>query len=166
MKTKWLSIVEKLDYAFQPIIHSHSGKIFAVEALLRNVEKIPKLDNIHSLFDLAFKDDYLYQLDLLLRDKAIEKYSKIDIENLQLFYNLDNRIIYTKNYTKGNTKKILSKYNLDKNVICYELSERGSLIEQDALIDMIQTYKSSDYCIAIDDFGVGVSGLKLLYFLG
>jgi diguanylate cyclase (GGDEF)-like protein len=164
MKTKWLSIVEKLDYAFQPIIHSHSGKIFAVEALLRNVEKIPKLDNIHSLFDLAFKDDYLYQLDLLLRDKAIEKYSKIDIENLQLFYNLDNRIIYTKNYTKGNTKKILSKYNLDKNVICYELSERGSLIEQDALIDMIQTYKSSDYCIAIDDFGVGVSGLKLLYF--
>ena len=164
MKTKWLSIVEKLDYAFQPIIHSNSGKIFAVEALLRNVEKIPKIDNIHALFDLAFKDDYLYQFDLMLREKAIEKYSNIDIENLQLFYNLDNRIIYTKSYSKGNTKKILSKYNLDKNVICYELSERGSIVEQNALIDMIQTYKSSDYCIAIDDFGVGVSGLKLLYY--
>lgn len=164
MKIKWLSIVEKLDYAFQPIIHSHSGKIFAVEALIRNVEKIPNLEQIHDLFDLAYKEDYLYQLDLLLRDKAIEKFAQIDIENLQLFYNLDNRIIYTKSYTKGNTKKILSKYNLDKNVICYELSERGTLIEQNALIEMIQTYKNSDFCIAIDDFGVGVSGLKLLYF--
>ncbi|WP_298753635.1 GGDEF domain-containing protein [uncultured Arcobacter sp.] len=164
MKIKWLSIVEKLDYAFQPIIHSHSGKIFAVEALIRNVEKIPNLEQIHDLFDLAYKEDYLYQLDLLLRDKAIEKFAQIDIENLQLFYNLDNRIIHTKNYSKGNTKKILSKYNFDKNVICYELSERGTLIEQNALVEMIKTYKNSDYCIAIDDFGVGVSGLKLLYF--
>ncbi len=164
MKLKWRSIVEKLDYAFQPIIHSHSGKIFAVEALIRNVEKIPNLEQIHDLFDLAYKEEYLYQLDLLLRDKAIKKFAQIDIENLQLFYNLDNRIIYTKSYSKGNTKKILSKYNLDKNVICYELSERGTLIEQNALIEMIQTYKNSDFCIAIDDFGVGVSGLKLLYF--
>lgn len=164
MKLKWLSIVEKLDYAFQPIIHSHSGKVFAVEALIRNVEKIPNLTQIHDLFDLAYKEDYLYQLDLLLREKAIEKFAQIDIENLQLFYNLDNRIIYTKNYSKGNTKKILRKYNFDKNVICYELSERGTITEQNALIEMIQTYKNSDFCIAIDDFGVGVSGLKLLYF--
>ena len=92
MKIKWLSIVEKLDYAFQPIIHSHSGKIFAVEALVRNVEKIPNLEQIHDLFDLAYKEDYLYQLDLLLRDKAIEKFAQIDIENLQLFYNLDKVI--------------------------------------------------------------------------
>ncbi|WP_419763695.1 MAG: GGDEF domain-containing protein [Arcobacter sp.] len=164
MKLKWLSIVEKLDYAFQPIIHSHSGKIFAVEALIRNVEEIPNLEQIHDLFDMAYKEDFLYQLDLLLRDKAIEKFSQIDIENLQLFYNLDNRIIYTKSYSKGNTKKILNKYGLDKNIICYELSEKGTLAEQDALIKMIQTYKNSDFCIAIDDFGVGVSGLKLLYF--
>ncbi|WP_428026215.1 GGDEF domain-containing protein [Arcobacter sp.] len=164
MKSKWLSIVEKLDYAFQPIIHSHSGKIFAVEALLRNAEKIPKIDDIQGIFDLAFKDDYLYQADLLLRDKAIKKFSEINIENLQLFYNLDNRIIHTKNYSKGNTKKILSKYSLNKNIICYELSEKGTLKEQDALIEMIKTYKSSDFCIAIDDFGIGVSGLKLLYF--
>ena len=29
---------------------------------------------------------------------------------------------------------------------------------------MIQKYKDSGYSIAIDDFGIGVSGLKLLYF--
>jgi len=164
MNKKWTEIIEKLDYAFQPIIHSHTGKIYAVEALIRNVDKIENLHNIHDLFDMAFDSDLLYELDLKLREKAIEKFINIDIENLRLFYNLDNRIIYNKTFCPGNTSKILEKYNLNKNVICFELSEKGTTIEQNALSPMIQTYKKSGYCIAIDDFGIGVSGLKLLYF--
>ena len=158
MTKNWSEIIEKLDYAFQPIIHTHTGKIFAVEALLRNT------NNINAIFDSAFDEDILYEVDLLLREKAIEKFSLIKIENLKLFYNLDNRIIYSKNFSSGNTRKILKKFNLCKNTICFELSEKGSQIEQNALSTMIQTYKKNGYCIAIDDFGIGVSGLKLLYF--
>ncbi|QKJ21552.1 GGDEF domain-containing protein [Poseidonibacter lekithochrous] len=164
MTKKWTKILEKLDYAFQPIIHSHSGKIFAVEALIRNVHKTDYLSNIQSLFDLAFEEDILYEVDLLLREMAIKKFAGIKIENLRLFYNLDNRIIYNKNYSEGNTSKILQKYNLPKSSICFELSEKGTTIEQNALSTMIQNYKKSGYQIAIDDFGIGVSGLKLLYF--
>ncbi|MCG3678695.1 EAL and GGDEF domain-containing protein [Aliarcobacter butzleri] len=160
----WTEIIEKLDYAFQPIIYSHSGKIYAVEALLRNVNEIPGLMSIDDLFDLAFNDDYLYELDLQLREKAISKFAKIKQNNLKLFYNLDNRIIYNKNYSQGNTAKILKKYNLNKDSICFELSEKGTAIEQNALSTMLQRYKESGYKIAIDDFGIGVSGLKLLYF--
>ncbi len=160
----WTEIIEKLDYAFQPIIYSHSGKIYAVEALLRNVHEIPGLMSIDDLFDLAFNDDYLYELDLQLREKAISKFAKIKQSNLKLFYNLDNRIIYNKNYSQGNTAKILKKYNLNKDSICFELSEKGTAIEQNALSTMLQRYKESGYKIAIDDFGIGVSGLKLLYF--
>lgn len=90
----WTEIINKLDYAFQPIIYSHSGKIYAVEALLRNVQQVPGLNSIDDLFNLAFNDDYLYELDLQLREKAISKFSQINIDNLKLFYNLDNRIIY------------------------------------------------------------------------
>lgn len=160
----WTEIIEKLDYAFQPIIYSHSGKIYAVEALLRNVNEIPGVMSIDDLFDLAFNDDYLYELDLQLREKAISKFAKIKQSNLKLFYNLDNRIIYNKNYSQGNTAKILKKYNLNKDSICFELSEKGTAIEQNALSTMLQRYKESGYKIAIDDFGIGVSGLKLLYF--
>ena len=158
MTKNWSTIIQNLDYAFQPIIHTHTGKIFAVEALLRNT------DNINAIFDNAFEEDILYEIDLLLREKAIEKFSLINVENLKLFYNLDNRIIYSKNFSSGNTKQILKKFNLCKNTICFELSEKGSQIEQNALSTMIQTYKNNGYCIAIDDFGIGVSGLKLLYF--
>ncbi len=160
----WTQIIEKLDYAFQPIIYSHSGKIYGVEALIRNVQNIDGLNTIDDLFNLAFNDDFLYELDLQLREKAIKKFSQIKIDNLKLFYNLDNRIIYNKKYSQGNTAKILKEYNLNKDKICFELSEKGTAIEQNALSTMIQKYKQSDYSIAIDDFGIGVSGLKLLYF--
>ncbi len=160
----WNQIIDKLDYAFQPIIHSHTGKIYAVEALIRNVQNISGLNAIDDLFNMAFNDDYLYELDLQLREKAIKKFSEIKIDDLRLFYNLDNRIIYNKNLSSGNTSKILKKYKLNKNVICFELSEKGTAIEQNALSTMIQRYKENGYSIAIDDFGIGVSGLKLLYF--
>ena len=160
----WDEIIDKLDYAFQPIIYAQSGKLYAVEALLRNVQDIPNITTIDDLFDLVFSNDYLYEFDLLLRKKAIKKFANINIPNLKLFYNLDNRIIYNKNYSSGNTQKILTKYNLSKDKIIFELSEKGTSIEQNALSTMLQRYKQSGYSIAIDDFGIGVSGLKLLYF--
>ena len=160
----WDEIIDKLDYAFQPIIYAQSGKLYAVEALLRNVQDIPNITTIDDLFDLVFSNDYLYEFDLLLREKAIKKFANINIPNLKLFYNLDNRIIYNKNYSSGNTQKILTKYNLSKDKIIFELSEKGTSIEQNALSIMLQRYKQSGYSIAIDDFGIGVSGLKLLYF--
>ncbi len=160
----WDEIIDKLDYAFQPIIYAQSGKLYAVEALLRNVQDIPNITTIDDLFDLVFSNDYLYEFDLLLREKAIKKFANINIPNLKIFYNLDNRIIYNKNYSSGNTQKILTKHNLSKDKIIFELSEKGTSIEQNALSTMLQRYKQSGYSIAIDDFGIGVSGLKLLYF--
>ena len=160
----WDQNIDKLDYAFQPIIHSFTGKIYGVEALIRNVQNISGLNAIDDLFNMAFNDDYLYELDLQLREKAIKKFSNIKIEDLKLFYNLDNRIIYNKTFSYGNTSKILKKYKLNKSVICFELSEKGTAIEQNALSTMIQRYKEEGFSIAIDDFGIGVSGLKLLYF--
>lgn len=154
----WEKIIDQLDYAFQPIIYSHTGKLYAVEALLRGVQNANGLTSIDDLFDLAFNDGYLYELDLQLREKAISKFSNLSVENIKLFYNLDNRIIYNKSYSSGNTVNIL------KNSICFELREKGTSIEQNALSTMIQKYKDNGYSIAIDDFGIGVSGLKLLYF--
>ena len=126
----WEQIVSKLDYAFQPIIHSFTGKIYGVEALVRNVQNISGLTTIDDLFNMAFNDDYLYELDLLLREKAVKKFTNIEIDDLKLFYNLDNRIVYNKNLSSGNTSKILKKYKLNKSVICFELSEKGTAIEQ------------------------------------
>ena len=165
MNHHWNNIIHQLDYAFQPIIHTHTGKIYAVEALLRNVQTAAGVSSISDIFDRAFEENTLYHLDIELRYKAIEKFSHIKIEDLKLFYNLDNRIIYhNSNMPSGNTSKILEQFNLKKSTIYFELSEKGTTIEQGAISSMLNKYKTSGYNIAIDDFGIGVSGLKLLYF--
>lgn len=164
MNSKWINILAKLEYSFQAIIDTHTGKLYAVEALLRNVYEAAGTHNIQNLFDNAFEDNVLYEFDLQLRHKAIEKFSNIKIPNLKLFYNLDNRIIYNTNYETGNTLNILKKFNLSKDAIYFELSEKGTMLEQSAMSSMIKHYKTSGFNIVIDDFGIGVSGLKLLYF--
>jgi len=163
LKEKWNDIVAKLDFAFQPIVYVKSGNLYAVEALLRKTDEAGFI-SIFNCFDEAFSDGFLYQFDLALRKKAFEKFSFIPIENIQLFYNLDNRLLYMPDFTHDNTLKILELLALDKNAICFELSERGTLQDPMAITKMVTRYKEAGFTIAIDDFGTGVSGLQLLYF--
>ncbi len=164
LNKKWTDIVSKLDYAFQPIVNVKSGKIYAVEALLRNYHEAGGFYSIFNLFDEAFHDSMLYQLDLELRALALNKFSQIPLENLQMFYNLDNRIMYMPDFTTGNTSNILDNLNFDKKSICFELSERGTLQDPSSITNMITRYKQEGYDIAIDDFGTGIAGLQLLYY--
>jgi len=163
LNDKWNNILEKLDFAFQPIVSIKSGKLFAVEALLRN-HQAGKYDSIFALFDDAYNDGVLYQLDLELRKKALNKFVTIDTQNIQLFYNLDNRLLYMPDFSQGNTSLILEELQLDKKTICFELSERGTLTDAHAISSMVKRYKQEGFDIAIDDFGTGIAGFQLLYY--
>jgi len=163
LNTKWEKILENLDFAFQPIVNTITGKTYGVEALLRNVTEAGGFYSIINCFDEAFNQGILYEFDLQLRQKAIEKYSSLDTNSIQLFFNIDNRLLYMPDYSSGNTEQILEKYNLDKTCMCFELSERGTLQDHNAITSMVNKYKQDGYDIAIDDFGTGVSGLQLLY---
>lgn len=164
LNKKWTDILSKLDYAFQPIVNVKSGKIYALEALLRNFNEAGGFYSIFHLFDEAYSDAMLYQLDLELRKMALKKFAKIEIENLQMFYNLDKRIIYMPDFTTGNTSSILEELNLYKKSICFELSERGSLQDASSITNMVTRYQQEGFDIAIDDFGTGIAGFQLLYY--
>lgn len=163
LPTHWLENLEILDFAFQPILNTNTGKIFAVEALLRNYEDIG-YKSIFALFDDIYKSNLLYAFDILLRNKAIEKFVTIkNYQNIKLFYNLDNRLFEMPDFSKGNTLRMLKNFNLDKQALCFEISERHEISGDGNLEKVIAHYKESGFCIAIDDFGVGYSGYKLLY---
>lgn len=159
----WEQYLNILDVVFQPIINIQSGKIYGVEALLRNFQDIG-FKSIFALFDAVYKEKLLYSFDLALREKAFKKYTEIqDYENIKLFYNLDNRLISMENFSNGNTTKILHKLNIKKENICFEISERHEILGEYELEKMLRHYKSDDFSIAVDDFGIGYSGYKLLY---
>jgi len=164
LNKKWDKIVSKLNFAFQPIVNVKSGKLYAVEALLRDYHEAGGFYSIFNLFDEAYHDGVLYQLDLELRELAIKKFATINIHNIQLFYNIDNRLTYMPDLTYGNTSKVLEKYNFDKRVLCFELSERGTIQDPRSVTNLVNRYKKEGFDIAVDDFGTGISGLQLLYY--
>ncbi len=157
-----LAKIDKLDFAFQPIINTYSGKTFAVEALIRNTHKLG-FNEISDFFDYIYKKNMLFEIDNILREKAFKKYKAIGIKELKLFYNVDNRFFTVKDFKLGTTFELLQRLNIDTNKICFELTEHFKFNDQKLFIDIINKYKEYGYSIAIDDFGTGVSRLHLLY---
>lgn len=155
--------LEVLDVAFQPIVDIHSGAIFGVEALLRGTDTLG-FESIFSFFDRLYEENILYSFDLRLREKVIDKFCMIEgYENLKLFYNLDNRVLEMTDFSKGNTFRLLKRHNLDPKAIVFELSEHNEIINLDHFTKLMHHYADEGFCIAIDDFGIGQSGYKLLY---
>jgi diguanylate cyclase (GGDEF)-like protein len=167
MKTQltqiWLDRLKVLDIAFQPILNINTGRIFAVEALLRNVEDAG-FKSIFSLFDKVYKEGMLYPFDIKLREVAFKKFTTIEnYEKIKLFYNLDNRLFEIPNYSHGNTTRLLTKFNIPKDNLCFEISERHEITQECDISTVLKHYQDEDFGIAIDDFGIGHSGYKLLY---
>lgn len=163
LSKKWLHRLELLDIAFQPILNIHTGKIFAVEALLRNFRDVG-FKSIFEVFDTAYNENILYAFDLKLREKTFQKFTKIkDYENIKLFYNIDNRLFSMPDFTNGNTSKILKNLGIKKENICFEISERHEISDTCSIEKALSHYRDENFCIAIDDFGTGYSGYKLLF---
>lgn len=164
LSEKWNSLVEVADFAFQPIVNIYTGKLYAVEALIRNYESAG-FSTIDCIFDTAFSEKTLYPLDIQLREKAIHKFSLLPFaKNIKLFYNLDNRITMMPDFKSGYTCSILNDYAMETANICFELSEKhqfGNYAGVDKLV--LNLYKQQGYKMAIDDFGVGFSGLQMLF---
>lgn len=159
----WLTNLNTLDIAFQPIVNIHTGRIYAVEALLRNYQDVG-FQSIFALFDAVYNEGILYLFDLALRRKAIHKFTKIkNFQNIKLFYNLDNRLFDTQTFPKGATSPILKEFGVKKENMCFEISERHEICSDFNIRKVLQHYKNENYSIAIDDFGVGYAGYKLLY---
>ncbi|MGA2142470.1 MAG: GGDEF domain-containing protein [Brevinematales bacterium] len=160
---KWMIITSSLDFAFQPIVNTYTGKVFGVEALLRGHLK-NGFESISSVFDQALADDYLVGLDMILLDKAADKFSTLKTqEHIKLFYNIDNRVVQLDGFDREHARTIMKKYSLDPNQLCFEISERHTFDSFEKTKDLLSGIKENFFKIAIDDFGTGFSGFEFLY---
>lgn len=159
----WLSRLDQIDFAFQPIVHPVTGVCFGVEALIRGVEDIG-YGNPHALFDAAFADDLLFIVDVKLREKAIAKFKRIDFhDKLILFYNYDPRILEMPDYRSGITESLMANFDLRPGQICFEINEKYPIDSHEILAGFSRNMKNRGIKIALDDFGSGFAGMELFY---
>jgi len=160
----WSSKLDYLDCAFQALVNMHTGAVYGYEALIRNVEKAG-FESIFSFFDSAFENNVLHALDLRLRQMAQKKFSQMeDYQFTKLFYNLDNRLFERESDSTAPSLDLGEDVNFPAANLCFEISQRHELANITDKAGIISEYRNKGHKIAVDDCGVGFSGLQLLYY--
>lgn len=158
----WSARIEQLDHAFQPIVNVHTGLCYGYEALLRHADRAG-FDSIQAVFDRAFDDGLLAQVECALWDRAIQKFIAVPHHrNVKLFCNADNRGALTQAEHRAATTQRLSELGLS-SALCLEISERHDFNGTAAAAGVPEELTREGFRLAIDDFGRGFSGLELLY---
>jgi diguanylate cyclase (GGDEF)-like protein len=162
MTETWETAVGSLRFAFQPIALSSNGEAYGYEALLRGWKEAGFF-SIGSVFDCAFLDNSLPELDQRLRAMALADFASYAPTGTKLFYNVDNRIFRSADHAIGDTVQIANELGLSASRIVLEISERHELEGNMGFERVITLCREMGFRIAIDDFGSGYAGLKLLH---
>lgn len=150
---------ELVEIYFQPIVSIRSKKIYAFEALTRctyNGVTIPPSE----LFNLAIEKNVSLELDILTRNKSIEKFHKYYLENndLILFLNFESSVINNFDKEKKDYYFIetINKLDIPYKNFMLEIKE-DEISNTEALEEFCSYYKKLGFAIALDDFGTGNS---------
>ena len=152
------NLYNDLTVHFQPIFHVQTGKIFGYEALARH--KTKKI-NTQKLFENAKRDGSIHELDMICRRNALKEASKQGLKNY-LFINVCPETLLNHQHTIGLTDRFADEFNFPKEKIILEITEQTAIENYDLFIKSVFYYKDRGYNIAIDDFGAGFGGPKLL----
>ncbi len=142
--------------AFQPIVDLNNFTTHGYEALVRTVDG----GGAYQVFEAISPDD-VYLLDQACRVKAIELAAKLNLQGY-LSINFMPNAVYEPARCISTTLKTAARVGFPTDKLIFEFTESESVYDTKHLINIINDYRSRGFQTAIDDFGAGYSGLKLL----
>ncbi len=146
----------QFSFAFQPIVDIRNREIISFEALVRG----PRGEPSASVFAQVPHQD-IPRFDEICRRKAINLASRLNIPNC-LNLNLCAQSIFEIDLSITATFQASVQSGIPAERIIFELLETECLTEQRNLVKYLRTIQEFGFATAIDDFGAGYSGLKLL----
>ncbi len=149
---------QDLTIYFQPIYEAKTFRIFGFEALLRHRYKAI---NPKELFLKAKEWDLLFELDIFCRRLALQEAAKQNLKDY-LFININPESLCRPNYIQGLTDKLAEELNFPKEKIVLEITEEVLVEDETLFLEAISYYRKRGYKVAIDDFGAGWGGPKIL----
>ena len=147
---------------YQPIVDKNY-KISKAEALIRwnnkNLGFIPPDKFIKHLEETR----QIIQVGYWIIEKVCEDIVNSDIakNNIQISINISPLQLMLKDFV-DNVKNIIDKYNINYNLLCFEITETVLLDNRQFVISNINMLRELGIKIALDDFGTGYSSFSYL----
>ena len=148
---------QNVNIEFQPIFDIATQQILGYEALTRGPANSP-YQSPFELFALADRLGRLSELELICRKEAIHRYVELELGG-KLFLNVSPAVLLDAQHPKGETLQLLRYYGLAFERVVIEVTERQK-VDDTLLKQAVNYYRDLGFTIAIDDLGVGHSGLQ------
>ena len=146
------------EMAFQPIVDVAAQRIWGHEALVRG----PNGESATSILDNVTEDNR-YRFDQLCRVKAIEAAGRLfDDEDLRLSINFMPNAVYEPAACIRTSLEAARRVGFPSERIMFEFTEDERVHDAGHIERIISEYRRLGFITAIDDFGAGYAGLKLL----
>lgn len=142
--------------AFQPILRVSDRSVLAQEALCRGPAGEGAMHVLNQV-----KPDNMYQFDQAARVKAIETASRIGLVS-SLSINFLPNAVYRPETCIQATLEASRRFNFASERLIFEVSEQEDIVEPEHLLGILKEYRNQGFKTALDDFGAGYSGLRLL----
>ena len=144
------------DYAYQPIVDVGDQTVFAHEALVRG----PNGEGAFSVLSQV-NEQNRYRFDQACRVKAIKGASRLGLQEYVSINFLPNAI-YKPEVCIRTTLAAAETHNFPVSRIIFEVTEGERIDDGPWFAQILREYKRCGFKTAIDDFGAGYAGMKLL----
>lgn len=143
---------------FQPIFHLRTRVIHSYEALSRGPEAT-ELESPEHLLHLADRLGLSLELDRVFRTVALVNAARLP-EDTKVFINTLPATLYDPIQNAERLGRFLADLGLDPHRLVFECSEKYVLGNQKMFLDAMAEHRDLGIQLAIDDVGVGYSGLE------
>lgn len=150
------SVGFQFDYAYQPIVDINQKKVFAHEALVRG----PNGEGAMSVLSQVTEQNR-YRFDQACRVKAIKGAKDLGIQE-SISINFLPNAIYRPELCIRTTLAAARANGFPLERIIFEVTEGERVEDGPWFAEILREYKRCGFKTAIDDFGAGYAGMKLL----
>ena len=140
---------------FQPIKLSKSKTGLVIHELLMRIKQENKIVSAFEFIEIAQNMGLINKMDLMVIEQAFKKIQKSKYEGI-LFINLSPKSLIVSDFI-DNINILVQKYNITKEKIVFEITERETVKNFTLLERFVQNLKAEGFKFAIDDFGAGFS---------
>ncbi len=157
--TSWM---ERVEYAFQPIVDIHTGVVYGFEALVRHQER-SGYPSKGEMLEAVGAADPRVGVGLTHQGSAVRKFSaQLKRRSARLFFNLEPNGLAGINDPCAETLRLLEENSLSPGSICFQLSLKSSP-PMETLSGAIKRFQKYGFKVALDNFGAGHLGVDSLY---
>ena len=170
-KDKIIALIDNnlLTVHFQPIYSANDGTVYAYEALTRikqgaRIQDGYLFNNIGDLFKSAILVNFISHLDVVCRANALKCAAQQELKKTEsyLCLNICPETLMDPSHLMGITDQLADEYDIPKEKIILEITEESAIKNLELFRQTVSRYRDRGYRIAIDDFGAGYGGLKML----